>query len=554
MKKITFLLLFLVSFLSANAQWTTDTTVNTLVANVVNNAQEVVKCPNGSTYVVFWKSVASPVYFELRVQLLNANGVQQFGPEGILISNTIPMGSSTVFMKVAGDSKNNLYVGVTGTLNTAGQPIFAYKINQAGTMLWGANGISVGNGYLPSILPLENDNGNVLIQYMALSGPSKLQKYSETGTPIWAAAVDVLSDNPASQTTPASLFELSNQQVMVVFHKRISASTATNLFAQKYNTSNGTAQWATPVQLANKGTNYNNMTYRGAQDGDVVFYGYSGYTGTRQDGFVQRINPDGTLPWGVNGVDFDTNATLYETDTRIAFSPGSQYVWAISNYTPSTQDIRGEYVQKFDKTTGARLLTDNAKQVFPIDANRKVHASSLELINDAPFFLITEGFNNGSLPVPIKAVLLKSNGDFAWQEQSLPVATFSAPKGQITLTKPVNNSEAVVVFNEPKAADQNKIYAQKFVLPTTLGVNDFETAENAVMLYPNPANSFFSIKATSMIKSIAVYNTLGQKVFSNDTVDSLELNIPSQNWAKGFYTINIETTDNKTLSKKLIKE
>ncbi|ESU26572.1 hypothetical protein FLJC2902T_25450 [Flavobacterium limnosediminis JC2902] len=553
MKKIT-LLFALFTFLYGNAQWTTDTAVNTLVADVLNNDQQVVKCPNGSTFVVFWKSVPAPVNFELRVQLLNANGVQQFGTEGMLISNTIPMSTSTVLMKVTGDSKNNLYVGVTGTSNTAGQPIFAYKINQMGTMLWGPNGISVGNGYLPTILPLEdlNENGNVLIHYMPNTGGiSKLQKYTSTGVPVWAAQVDVLSDNPSSPTSPADLFELSNQQIMVVFHKRGTGVNST-LFAQKFNSS-GVAQWTVPTQLSNKGTAYNVMTYNGVQDGDVVYYGYSGKTGTRSDSFVQRINPDGTMPWGINGVDFDTNATLYEVDTQIAFAPGSQYVWAMSSYTPSTQDLRGEYIQKFDKITGARQFTDNARQVFPVDNNYRTHAGKLQLINDTPFFLITEGINNGASPVPIKAVLLNSNGYFAWPEQTLPVATFSAPKLHITLTKPVNNSEAVVVFTEPKVTGQNKIYAQKFTLPT-LGINDFETAENAVMLYPNPASSFFNIKAMSTIKSVAVYTTLGQNVFTKDLTDSMELNIPTQNWAKGLYSITIETTDNKTLTKKLLKE
>lgn len=551
MKKITLLLLVLFSFIKGNAQWTTDTSVNTLVADVTNFDQQVVKCPNGSTYAVYWKSVAAPVNFELRVQLIDANGLPQFGTEGMLISNTIPMASSTVVMKAVGDSKNNLYVGVTGTASGANTPIFAYKINQQGSLVWGANGISVGNGYIPTILPLENDNDNVLIHYMALSGPSKLQKYTSAGTPIWATPTDVVSDSPTGSTSPASLFELPNQQIMVVFHKRLSGVNS-YLFAQKFNT-NGVAQWAAPTQLANKGTNYNNMTYGGAQDGDVIYYGYSGFTGTRQDGFVQRINPDGTLPWGINGVDFDTNATLYETDTRIAFTSGSQYVWAISNYTPSTQDIRGEYVQKFDKTTGARLLTDNAKEVFPVDTNRKVHAGNLQLINETPFFLITEGINNGASAVPIKAVLLDSDGNFVWPEQTLPVATFNAPKSNITLTKPVNNTEAVVVFTEPKVSGQNRIYAQKFIFPT-LSAEDFETAATTFTVYPNPASTQFNIKAGSMIKTVAAYNTLGQRVYLNNTVDSSEFNVSIHNWSKGLYTIIIETADSKTITKKLIKD
>lgn len=415
-------------------------------------------------------------------------------------------------------------------------------------MLWGPNGISVGNGYLPTILPLNNDD--VIIHYMALSGPSKLQKYTAIGNPVWAAPVDVLSNTPTTATTPANLFELSNQEIMVVFHKRVSAGVTSNLFAQKFDT-NGIAQWSVPTQLASKGTAYNNVEYTGAQDGDVVYYGYSGATGTRQDAYLQRINPDGTIPWGINGIDFDTNQTLYETNTKIAFAQGSQFVWSVSTYTPSAQDLKGVYIQKFDKTTGARQFTDNAKRVFPVDNTYKTHAGNLQLIDDAPFFLITEGVNNGASPISIKAVLLNADGDFAWPEQSLPVATFSAPKLNITSTTPSNN-ETIVVFTEPKMSGQNRIYAQKFMFPT-LSTNDFEMTNDSFQLYPNPTNALFTIKGNAEIKSISIYNTLGQLVYNNRMVNSFDLTLNSNNWSNGLYFISITTENGKPKNLKLIK-
>lgn len=558
MKKFTSLLFIFISFASVNAQWTADTSVNTLVSSHNHNAGDMnaVATSDGRTFVAFWKSVPAPVNFELRVQLLDENGMQKFGPEGILVSNTIPMHTTgTLPLKLVVDTQNNLYVGLfgTGPVGNLGYHLgYVFKVSPTGTSLWnGSNGINLGEvSFVPSILPLANHD--VLVHYMpdlSQTAISKIQRFTETGTPIWSTPISVLPSNGLSDTAPADMYELSNQDFMVVFHTRL-GSDVTNLYAQKYN-AGGVAQWTTPTQLSNKRTSYGEF-YSGAQDGDVVYYAFSGSDGIRYDSFVQRINPDGSVPWGINGKDFDINQTLWEKDPKIVVSPGSQYIWAISTYTPSTQDLKGEYVQKFDKITGARQFTDNAKQVFAVDNNFRNHVSDLRLVNDQPFFLIKSVLDNSSNPTFLYAVLLNSLGDFVWPEHFLPVATFAAPKTNVVFTKPVNNT-SIAVFVEPKVSGQPKIYAQKFT-PSTLSAIDFEASENAVMIYPNPAHSSFTIKVTSFIKNIAIYNMLGQKVFNKDLADSPEINISTLNWSRGTYIINIESTDNKIHTEKLFKE
>ena len=85
-----------------------------------------------------------------------------------------------------------------------------------------------------------------------------------------------------------------------------------------------------------KTTTYNS-SYSSAKDNDVIYYGYKANGSNHFDSYLQRINSDGTLPWGINGMDFDINQTDYEMDTKIAFAPGSQFVWSICNYTNTGQ-------------------------------------------------------------------------------------------------------------------------------------------------------------------------------------------------------------------------
>ena len=72
------------------------------------------------------------------------------------------------------------------------------------------------------------------------------------------------------------------------------------------------------TQLSNLGTVFN-TTYSGLQDGDNVYMGYKASPGFRFDSYLQRLNPDGSLPWGINGVDFDTNHDFSGFDFEFGF-------------------------------------------------------------------------------------------------------------------------------------------------------------------------------------------------------------------------------------------
>lgn len=544
MKRITLLFALVVCF-SVRGQWVSDTATNTLVANSVSDDAKSIGTSDGKTFIVFWKTVAEPINYELRLQLLDAAGNRQFGDDGMLVSNSIPMSTFTYVWKLNIDKNDNLYISVTGS--GTGNPGYVFKIDPSGNQAW-PTGLSLGSGLVPTVLPL--DNGEVVVAYWPGSGKAKMQKFTADGNPIWAAPADITGASTTSATIPADLYEMADHDIAVVFHQKFLFGVSSNLYFQRYGGTTGIQQWEVPTQLSDKGTAYNAF-YSGTQDGDVIYYGYSGATGMRYDGFVQRINADGTLPWGINGMDFDTNATRYEMDVKIAFAPGSESVWAISRYTPSTQDLSGEYVQKFDKTTGARQLGDNAKEVFAVDNHYRNHTADLFLQDDAPLFLIKSGLETGASPINLSAVLLDSNGDFAWGSEILPVATFAAAKGRISLNRPVNN-QGVVVFTEEKTSGENKIYAQNFAT-AVLATESFHLQDDAVKLFPNPTSAQITIAGKSQISSISIFNAAGQKVYENAFANLMQADVDTTSWSNGIYMVKVSTADGKTSAHKLVR-
>ena len=457
MKNILFFLAVIVTF-NLSAQWTSLTDVNTEVVTSNSDDIKAIGTASGKTYIVFWKVVGAPVNYELRLQVLNTEGIKELGEDGILVSNTLPMSTSTAISKISIDQNDNIYIGVTGTNTGEG---FAFKMDINGNHLWNPNGINLGSGYVVTIQALSN--GEAVIAWYA-NGQTLMQKYTASGSPIWSVNQQV-SNGLSGNKAPADLFELSNNEFVLIFHV-ITSQIYSNLYAQKYD-ANGSPQWGAPIQLSNKTTTYNS-SYSSAKDNDIIYYGYKANGSNHFDSYLQRINSDGTLPWGINGKDFDINQTDYEMDTKIAFAPGSQFVWSICNYTNTGQSSFGVSIQKFDKSSGDRQFTDNARVIYPIGSS-KVFAGDLQLINDQAIFLMKSGMDNGASPTTLHACLLTANGEFEWPTETKPLATFIASKGRIHFTKSING-KVVAVFIEQKTPGSSRIYAQSTA--TDLAIND----------------------------------------------------------------------------------
>ncbi len=530
-----FLLLFTVSIL--NAQWTTDTDVNTLVADSEGGDMKAIGASDGKTYVVFWKSVAPPTNYELRMQVLDVDGTQLLGSDGALVSNTIPMSTFTVIWNITVDADNNLFIGATGT--GGGDPAYVFKMDRAGAQIWGSSGINVGSGNIVTILPLAS--GETIVSWYP-GGESLMQKYSASGSPVWPSPQPV--QNGGSETIPADMFEMSGGGYIMVFHKPL-AGINSNLFAQRFD-GDGNPVWGSTTQVSNQATAFN-RSYGGLQEGDTVYYGYYSSSGVRFDSFLQRINPDGSLPWGINGSDFDTNQTDYEMDTRIAFESGTQNIWAVCSYTNSSQSDHGEKVQKFNKDSGARLFTDTAKEVYPI-GSENVHAGSLQLKEGTPLFLMKSGFDNGVSPTTLHGVYLDDNGDFAWPEESRPMATFAANKSRIHFTRQING-QSVAVFIEQKSGFP-KIYAQN-LSDVILSNNDLS---KLLLRITNPVHEELQLQCNNPIVKLNIYNILGQEVFSYDPDGLVEFTVSTQNWISGLYIVQVAGANGKTETVKMLKE
>ena len=74
-----------------------------------------------------------------------------------------------------------------------------------------------------------------------------------------------------------------------------------------------------------------------------------------------------------------------------------------------------------------------------------------------------------------------------------------------------------------------------------------------VNIYPNPIANFITIKSKDIIKSIVIYNEIGQLVKHLETQNSNDISVSIKSLKKGFYFVQI-STEKKSILKKIIKK
>lgn len=443
-----------------NAQWTANTSVNLeLAAQEVSDLQSVATS-DGKTWIAYYH--ANGGNYDMRAQLLDINGNKLLGPNGLLVSNQTS-GSATFVFNVCKDIFDNLIIAyqydVSGTMKAA-----VAKVNTDGTLPWG-NGVILGDGLAP--YPAITKTNEVIVCWNNNS-PSTLytQKISNTGALMWGSPVSITVGT--SNTTRGQVVCHSNGDYTVVFQRK-SFGISTTLYARRF-TENGVALWAAPVQLCNQTTSAARY-YSIIANGNTTYYGYYAALGSRFNAYLQKINADGTLPWGINGAPFTTysaGADPMPQTTRIAHDNNSAYIWAVATYSDPGQTQYGVFVQKFDSTSGAVQLNPVGKQVYAVSTNFDTQAGELSLVNDGPLFI------NYDVNYKIYATRLDNAGNFVWPSQRVELSstttTMANAKGRFAFSG-ILNGQGVAVWAENRGIQQ-RAYAQNIptngVLPVRL--------------------------------------------------------------------------------------
>jgi hypothetical protein len=405
--------LFSIAPVTSMAQWNPNTSVNMLISGLPTADIQSASTTDGKTWIAFYHENSGN--YDMRAQLIDANGFKLLGADGMLVSSQ-PTGSATYVFNVCVDGANNFIIGCQDERTGVMQAV-VYKVSQTGTQLWGANGIVLGGGLAP--YPAALSNGEVAVTWNGDSGNTlNLQKITTTGTLAWTTPILILVGT--STTTRGQIIANTVGKFTMVYQK---GGIYTTLYSQMFDNS-GTALYS-PLQICNQ-TTAGYRYYSIIAEADTTYYGYYASSGMRFNSFLQKIKPDGTIPWGMNGSNFNTAVSAsdpYQGLTNINMTAGSNYVWSVCTFSNPNQTQYGIFIQKFLKTTGARQFTDGAKTVYPIATSSEQQCGNLAMVSNTPMFMFYD------VNEKIYATRLDANGDFMWPGNKVEMSSTTASAG-----------------------------------------------------------------------------------------------------------------------------
>ena len=181
----------LLTALPLHAQWSNDPNVNLAIADRTGEQVNAKLAADGSGGTwISWFDHASGNY-DVYVQHVDAYGVETFPHNGLLVSAQ-PQGSSLTDWDLLCDTTGACVVTFSDTRAGTDLDVYAYRIDQAGTFLWGPNGITLSNNadYEPAPRVCQLSDGNFLFVWMR--SPSvgdntiRMQKVDLSGVQLFA--------------------------------------------------------------------------------------------------------------------------------------------------------------------------------------------------------------------------------------------------------------------------------------------------------------------------------------------------------------------------------
>lgn len=455
MRKIYLSLLLICAAYYSNAQWSSNTSEN-LKANVMPSSDIVtVGTSDGRTYVISYTPFEGSYY--LRLQLLDDNGTRLLGDSGVLVSPKYS-GTATYVFTACVDTSDNIIIGYQyqrgGILRAV-----ASKITPKGKFLWGAWGIELGVGLSPSVAALSN--GDVAVAW-SNDNLINYQKLTADGNIAWATPKEISS--PSGVTRP-QVVTLTDSSFGVVYQQK-KGFFSSILYEQRFD-NNGDAMWTEPKKLTEYITAVFH-SYSVLSSGDITYIGYYANPANQNNfvGYVQKVNGNGVLPWGLSGssfADYSGNFDPYFFDVNIAFDKANDRVWAVSTMSDFNQFNYGIAVQKYDGATGAKMLGDNGKTVFEISPSSERQVGDLSVCDNGPLFIFHDITNK------LYATGLDTSGNFIWSGNKTEIGSTTNEKGRYGFTQ-VRHNQAVAVWQENKDTD-DFAYAQNINCDGTTGGN-----------------------------------------------------------------------------------
>ncbi len=290
--------------------------------------------PDGSGgAIVVWENLVPAGTSDIYAQRLNSSGSQTWAAAGVSVCSAANHQQEP---QIISDGASGGIVAWTD-LRGATVDVYAQRVDANGTPLWTPNGVVVSGAAsaqnYPRVVP-DGAGGAVICWKDSRSGNYDIyaQRLNSVGAAQWTANGVVVCAEAGQQQLPALLSDGAGG-VIVCWEDYRSGSA--DIYAQRLNSS-GQAQWAGGGRIV--------CAAADAQSGpSIVTDGNSGAIiswqdrrgGVTSDVYAQRLEPDGDVMWGTDGVAICAS-DLDDTRPAVVPSMPGQAIVAWTSYSTTT--------------------------------------------------------------------------------------------------------------------------------------------------------------------------------------------------------------------------
>jgi hypothetical protein len=437
----------------AAAQWSSDPAENLAIADlpVQDEQPKVVATADGGCYVS-WFSDAG---FDVRLQRLDASGVEQWAHNGILVADRAF--SSTQDYQMDVDDAGNAVLAFRDD-RFGGTRVTAQMVAPDGGTPWGANGVQFDDGtaFIGAPKIAAATDGAIFVAW-SRENETRIHKLEADGTLAWPSATILPNAEPT--TIMSDMNASDDGAVIVSCVAYVTFTGAKHLYAQKVD-ADGAAVWSDWVSVMDDNSlqfgNFPAFVPDGA--GGAVFSWYT--TGGGLQSWVQRVLADGTEVFPDNGLAVSTGGAD-RVSPSAAFDPATGETYVFWQEEPGAQ--YAVYGQKIS-ADGARQWGDGGVAVTPVSSN--VITSVRTIVGGCGAMV----FYDESLAFGddrVRGSRVDVDGNAQWKPAIVTAASRATGKSRLVAARATDGGALLAWVDAGSGTD---VYAQRVNLDGTLGL------------------------------------------------------------------------------------
>ena len=541
MKNLVVTLFLFFGMLSAYGQWIENQGIPIVTEGTSIYDNKTVVGKDGTTYFLGYcpnlkeaedEYDTDNVVYEYRLQAIDKNGVRKFGDLGLLISDYPNRSYCVVNDYLYLDKEGNIIVVVFDARAHEYEDLmgaYAYKISPEGEMLWGKDGILLGNGrdLVAAMKMVELTDGSIVFAWMRSHGQLlaiDLQRITAKGEPQWEPTEVGLNDETVTYQYPY-LVDAGMNQFILVYAK----GGAQDLYARKMDF-DGTSVWSEDTRIYRGGWGsiplWTILDVKPSGDGGVILGWNDDRSMTNiETAYMSYVTKDGEI--GFSGASDNGDVKLNYSEFRnfnckVMADPAGDGFLAFWRETSEGQSWQRMVMQKVSKE-GELLYGDEGVMIADFEETNFGY-NSIQPGNEGEAALFYMRQNAGYGDVDVLYITFKTEtGEFLMEE---PHRLIAGTKERSSMTSHVCQEEGfwILKWKEDYKDENNNTQEKHLLYRLDYRVNDTTSVENMITISDNfyHSNEQFMVKVANAGKAqIEIFDLMGRKI---DDINNVELN------------------------------